>query len=419
MSRRNLFYLSAVSAFLLYFSMTDKLFLLSNSYTANSISKDRALDRNMDLKIQTIELNTSNVEKPLKNKNCIHKPKCAEYEAKLSLIDLETKLKSSRVPVIIGGIGDSGTRGVWQACRDLNIYMGNPKELWKTTKDCIPFMQNYNITSNDGDFIVKGPAHFYNPGLRSALSISYDQSTLQNDERWYMGLQYTSKMIVKLYNSVQAYQTAPERTRLYEHAWGFKHPRSLVMLPFINEVLKNKRFRYIHVLRDGRDVSKGDNQAFYKSLCPSLYEIDDVQSNCVEAPGSLRVMSRMKFWSKMNMDVVKWAKKHLDSDTYLIVRIEDLVSRRPECIKRLAKFLNQKASIKKVTRLTESYSVFNSSYNGVKWTEDQKQHLYNYTTVTPGVLDTLRFFGYNESAHMGLSGSCFDLDLDNLNPFSL
>ncbi|BCW93430.1 MAG: hypothetical protein KatS3mg007_1324 [Thermoanaerobaculum sp.] len=41
-------------------------------------------------------------------------------------------------------------------------------------------------------------------------------------------------------------------------AWGWKEPRSIYLLPFWNELMPSLRF--IHVIRDGRDMAFSANQ---------------------------------------------------------------------------------------------------------------------------------------------------------------
>src|SRR5438128_2372897 len=40
--------------------------------------------------------------------------------------------------------------------------------------------------------------------------------------------------------------------------WGWKEPRSIFLLPFLDECLPS--LRYLHVVRDGRDMALSENQ---------------------------------------------------------------------------------------------------------------------------------------------------------------
>lgn len=51
--------------------------------------------------------------------------------------------------------------------------------------------------------------------------------------------------------------------------WGWKSPRSLYYLPLFHHMLGGN-FKIIHVVRDGRDVALGDNQAQFNGLCEDI-----------------------------------------------------------------------------------------------------------------------------------------------------
>lgn len=55
--------------------------------------------------------------------------------------------------------------------------------------------------------------------------------------------------------------------------WGFKHPRTLTLLPYFKGALKDN-FRIVHVVRDGRDVALGDNRMMMDSLCRRYFPHD-------------------------------------------------------------------------------------------------------------------------------------------------
>lgn len=56
--------------------------------------------------------------------------------------------------------------------------------------------------------------------------------------------------------------------------WGWKGPRSVYFLPFYQAVFGD-HFRFLHVLRDGRDVAYGDNQMQFWMLCEKFYGKDN------------------------------------------------------------------------------------------------------------------------------------------------
>jgi len=81
-------------------------------------------------------------------------------------------------------------------------------------------------------------------------------------EHWHMGRQWVAKMIAKTM-SVNA-NLRGDGNKL--EPWGFKHPRTALLVPFWHGTLADK-FLYIHVLRDGKDIVEGDNQKVFNDHC--------------------------------------------------------------------------------------------------------------------------------------------------------
>jgi hypothetical protein len=94
--------------------------------------------------------------------------------------------------------------------------------------------------------------------------------------------------------------------------WGWKSPRSLYYLPFYHLALKDK-FRYVHVVRDGRDVSIGDNQMQHRGLCRHVNSVDDIGENlCGSSKDKLEdPSSRLEFWARMNTDAYNYGVRVL------------------------------------------------------------------------------------------------------------
>lgn len=57
------------------------------------------------------------------------------------------------------------------------------------------------------------------------------------------------------------------------------------------------RFRYIHVVRDGRDVATGDNQMQHRSLCKFVESEDSVHDTvCGTGGTNTDPTARLEFW---------------------------------------------------------------------------------------------------------------------------
>ena len=188
-------------------------------------------------------------------------------------------------------------------------------EVRSFSKDSKHFMKNYTLTWSNGTKYKVGAARFYNKGLKSRLfslkfpeKLLYDRQSLDNDVVWLQGVQFTAKFLYRASLTPASVRTKKKNRIL----WGFKHPRMLLMLPFFRAVLKNN-FKFIHVIRDGREVAIGRNRNFYSTLCRKYYynlsksrlqSINDTFCNNSRK-------SRLRLWSDVNIEVLNYCRQNM------------------------------------------------------------------------------------------------------------
>lgn len=190
---------------------------------------------------------------------------------------------------MIGGVGGSGTRVYHTICRLAGYHMG----WWSTSPssgDCLPLTRWFF-------------PRWIDPYLRGRL----DRAGLLRMRRefgFWMRLSYPFRRA----------------------KWGWKNPRTLYLLPFLNELFPS--MVYVHVVRDGRD------QAFshfpYRSheacmLTEEESRLDDPVRKALH-------------WSRLNRMGEAYAQEHM-RDRYLVSRLEDLCSAPREEVQRIFGFL--------------------------------------------------------------------------------
>ncbi|MWP39322.1 sulfotransferase [Rhodobacter sphaeroides] len=104
-----------------------------------------------------------------------------------------------------------------------------------------------------------------------------------------------------------------------EPFWGWKNPRSMFLLPFSVALVPGLRF--IHMVRDGRDMALSGNRRQYERHVP-------------EGPGT--PADRARFWAESNLRVKRHAEAVL-GDRYAILRFEDLCRDPEGCMARLGR----------------------------------------------------------------------------------
>jgi hypothetical protein len=97
-----------------------------------------------------------------------------------------------------------------------------------------------------------------------------------------------------------------------EHPWGWKEPRSIYLLPLLDDELPGLRF--LHLVRDGRDMAYSENQVQLRKHGDTLLGDDDGRS------AALRSIS---LWRDVNLRAADYGEQRLGA-RYLRLRFEDL-----------------------------------------------------------------------------------------------
>jgi hypothetical protein len=126
-------------------------------------------------------------------------------------------------------------------------------------------------------------------------------------------------------------------------AWGWKEPRSVYLLPFLNALLPTIRF--LHVVRDGRDMAFSDNQ---KQL---LKHGDAVLGGDLLA----RVLPRRRaarsidLWGRVNSAAADLGEREL-GERYLRIRFEDLCLQPVDTATRIYDFFGLEGDAEAIAR---------------------------------------------------------------------
>lgn len=240
-------------------------------------------------------------------------------------------------PIVVGGNGHSGTRLFAEILISCGVFMGIP---------------TLSYDKNSKDLNIRG---LMNRWMRAYLS------GLDDAEADRMRRQFLRRIRLLI----------PYQRR----TWGFKNPRAMFLLPFYHSLYPDLKF--IHVIRDGRDMCFGNpfiNSPTYWGLLSE------------EEANSLTPQERMiKFWGKGNLKVQDYGKNRLGSN-YLCIRFEDICDNPQTEITRIVDFID--APSERVADLTSLVHKPKSIGRWMDYPADDVDHV-----VTIG-RDYLREFGY-------------------------
>ncbi len=132
------------------------------------------------------------------------------------------------------------------------------------------------------------------------------------------------QMVAEHDAAVQHHLSARPRA---EQPWGWKHPHSYLLIPFLLE--RHPELRFVHVVRDGRDMAFSTNQQQARRYGPAV-----LGSRWI-GPQPVRSAA---YWSWANRLAADDGERALGR-RYLRIRFEDLCSRPRDTVERLLDFV--------------------------------------------------------------------------------
>ena len=242
-------------------------------------------------------------------------------------------------PLVIGGTGGSGTRLIAQLCLSAGYHLG---------------------TRLNGALDALNFYDFYDRWLTPWLSDSLDAEQRQTLHR-------ELRVLID-----ELYAELPEDRR---PRWGWKTPRSLLLLPLLDRCIAGLRF--IHVVRDGRDMAYSSNQNQLRKHGSAL--LNESQRT---QPAPLQALA---FWQTSNLRAADYGTSRMPG-RYLWLRYEEVVTEDPATLNVLADFLDLGAQPRALL-----YGHARPALTIGRWRQqpDAERQLLT-ATGTEG----LRFFGY-------------------------
>jgi hypothetical protein len=112
--------------------------------------------------------------------------------------------------------------------------------------------------------------------------------------------------------------------------WGWKNPRCMWVIPFLASIYPEMKF--IHLVRDGRDVALSGNQNLLRKHGTLLLGDEDPEQD--------RVRSQLRLWALGNLTAARDGERLLGAN-YLRLTYEALCSAPRETLSRIYEHLEQ------------------------------------------------------------------------------
>ncbi len=163
-----------------------------------------------------------------------------------------------------------------------------------------------------------------------------------------------------------------------EASWGWKAPRTILILPFVHELFGG--MKAIHLVRDGRDMAYSRNRQQMRRHGPQLLE-----PKYNEGRLPIRLAA---FWTLVNTAAANYGERELGSN-YLRMRYEDICSDPSSAVVELLDFIDSPAPRESMQRVAVEKIRPSPSIGG--WRERDPAQL---RTIHEIAGEALRRFGY-------------------------
>ena len=258
-------------------------------------------------------------------------------------------------PVVIGGVGGSGTRVIAEILRELNFFIGNDLNgpldnltytfLFKRKKW---YYKNYNKKKK----ILRGLG-ILKKTMTSSGSLSLSEYTFLFQAVLSMSLyghyKNRGKGIWPILRLKKMFNSTANNLSSYS-GWGWKEPNSHLLLEYMNEFFPD--IKYIHAIRNGLDMAYSRNHRQLYHWGP-LFGINPRDNQCEIPELSFR------YWVEANSHVMDIGKK-MDSDKFLLLNFDRLCKNPKEGIIQLLAFLDINPDSKTMTRILSLPKVISS-----------------------------------------------------------
>jgi hypothetical protein len=203
-------------------------------------------------------------------------------------------------PLVIGAVGGSGTRVFSRIARGAGVFMGEHRDSQEDSRPMSPFYGEFT-----SDYLLA------NGRLDDNRSGQLSRRLAECLREHLEGL------------------PGPD------HPWGVKNSRSMLMLPFWHQ--RFPAMRFLHVIRDGRDMaySQNDNQIRRHGRAVLGSDID-----------LARPQRAMLWWARVNVAAADYGESEL-GQRYMRIRLEDLCARPKKTIRALFEFIDAQGGMKK------------------------------------------------------------------------
>lgn len=277
------------------------------------------------------------------------------------------------VPLVVGGTDGSGTRSVVCLLDALGVPMiiDNHRTLDVEGKE-LGVLDIQDPAEPSGRRTIRGWPAVVRQVMERTKSADYDPSELPRELH-----ENLKRRLMKFWSSTSK---RGRRSRILAGkraskavSWGLKAPVTMLLLPMLYEYMGLPNFRFLHVVRDGRDISYSGNQSpvkkFYNITFPPE---EDGGAHWIQNKDTPEVRG-IELWSLWNSQLLGWENRTVSKNKfdYMVLHVEDLVARGPEArqaaIQEVSSFVGAQLSVEEICCLSITEQESLGSHTEENW----------------------------------------------------
>ena len=256
------------------------------------------------------------------------------------------QFEAAQGPIVIGGVGGSGTRAVIEVLRRLGIYTGSELNQagdneWFTLLCKLP-----RWTDDETDSLMRSLALLERAMQGTLIPTSADRKMIaevvDRCVNWARQGDLTDNMTETWFRQVSASllrsrRLVPEGAPL----WGWKEPNSHILLDHLQAHFGD-RLRYVHVIRNGIYMAYSANQAQVRRWGSRFGLTGDVDTP----------VASLDYWIRSNELAIDRGRS-MKPGSFLLVNHDRLCESPREQVARLVEFLGVPVSEQELQMLIE------------------------------------------------------------------
>jgi len=277
---------------------------------------------------------------------------------------MKTSKDNKTGPVIVGGVGGSGTRVVTQILQELDFFIGNDLGNALDNRIFSLLFKRVNWRKKSDYKEIKTYLEIFERYMfGEKLSCSHNRQVLK--------ILFDPKIKRKPYQIFGLIRFFLKKKGKVKKRWGWKEPNTHIYLESFLRYFKD--MKYVHLVRHGLDMAFSENNKQLYTWGP--YFGIDVPKEKNKLP-----LSQLDYWIVTNNKVRDVCKKN--KDRCLLLNYDDLCSHPKKTLKKLLKFLEIEVDKPKLERLSKlprlPSSIGRYKRHGDFFTEEQKKEVESF-----------------------------------------